>query len=144
MPAYAGYNCRVTLNGTTLRGNNVTINVKADIHDVTAFDQDTFVAPEDATAGYANFISGVLEADISLEAHYFTEDNPFAGALAIAAGAYYNNLLIRLEKTRAPGVLWTFSKVVLESLDFMEQVRDAIHFSARFKNRGKIWTYPTT
>lgn len=141
MPTYAAYNARVTVTGgAIIRANSVTIVAKNDLIDVTCFDQDTIALSQ----GYGNYIGAVVDADITIEGHWFDDDNPFlAAGKNIVPGAILAPVTVTPTRS-LPGAQWVFSRVIVESVEEMIQVRDALRVSFRARNAGKIFTYPTT
>jgi|SRR5581483_2850579 len=155
MPAFAAYNCRVTFGGVALHANSVTINVKSDIQDVTSFSQNigtpvaipTFptavaVGAAAGSNGYGNYVQGVIDADVTLDAFWFSDDNPYlAVGFNINPGVVVGPVVILLDSVNV-NKSWSFSKMIVESLDHMEAVRETIRFTARLKNCGTLLVAP--
>lgn len=136
MPAYGAYNAKITINGTTLRATSVTVNEKIDLLETTALDQDTLVGIPITAVGIGCYVFGVSDTDVSVDAHWFSEDNPFQGPLNITVGTILSNVIITNTRALA-GSVWTFPVMLVESVDSTIQVRDTVRYSFRMRRTNK-------
>lgn len=141
MPAFAAYNTRVVISGSNLKANSVTVSWHADMLEVTHFTPEDDTTPR--TPGYGDYIEGVIDAEVTLDAHWFSEDNPYS-LFPLRPGFLVSNVTVYLSKdaTSAAFKTFVFPYMLVESIEHMQQVRDTIHFTARLKNRGKVIAYP--
>lgn len=131
MGAIAGFNGRIKINGTTLRANSYSITCSADLPEVTNFE----------SGGIGQYIPGVRDWELSFDAHYFTEDNPFRAGPIIVNGATLNNIEVFLNKAVA-GNKWVFSTMLVMSVDMTQATRDTAHYTCRFKNTDTVVVFP--
>ncbi len=132
MAAVAGYNGRIVISGTTLRANSYSVTCTSDLPEVTNFE----------SLGIGSYISGVKDWELSFDAHWFSEDNPFRGALVINAGAALNNIYVSINKGVA-GTRWFFTSMLVMSVDMSQATRDTAHYTCRLKNTDTVVVYPT-
>lgn len=131
MSAVAGFNGRITINGTTLRANSYSITASADLPEVTNFE----------SGGIGQYIPGVRDWELSFDAHWFSEDNPFRAPLSITNGATLNNVNVFINKGTA-GTKWVFTTMLVMSVDSTQATRDTCHYTARLKNTDTVAVFP--
>ena len=132
MAAIAGYQGRLVLNGTTLRANSYSITASADLPEVTNFE----------SLGIGQYIPGVRDWELSFDAHWFSEDNPFRSPILLVNGAYITNVDVYILKTSA-GTKWSFTTMLVMSVDMTQATRDTAHYTARLKNTDTVAVFPT-
>ena|SRR5882762_10595835 len=133
MSAVAGFNGRITIGGTTLRANSYSITSSADLPEVTNFE----------SGGIGQYIPGVRDWELSFDAHWFTEDNPFRAPLAITNGATMNNINVFINKGLAVSK-WVFTTMLVMSVDMTQATRDTAHYTCRFKNTDTVAVFPSS
>jgi hypothetical protein len=141
MAAFSARNARIIFDSVNLLGLTWTINAKVDEVDVSNFEGE----------GYADYIGGLWEADISFDAiHYggsVASTTLFPGRItsgyfyldAGTAKAVYNNAVS--EASAASGRYFYFSSLLVTSINVSAEIRSFVKLSVSAKNKGKF-TYP--
>ncbi len=135
MPALAGFRGRITVNGTTmLRAHRVSINQKVDEFDVTAFENNA----------NGDYIAGIQDFDITIDAYYDPTDNPFTTPLNLVPGAILTSVVIKLNKALGAVQQYSFPSLLVVTCNQEFGVRDTVHYSITAKQRNNNDAVPAS
>lgn len=134
MAAYVGYKGRMTVNGTVLRLHSYDIEYFADNFDTSHFEN---------VAGVEEWTLGIRGAELNIEAHWRSEDNPFTLPLLLHPGFQVTNVVVTLDRTNFPATRWTFLTMEVIRAKMSQKVRDVINYSISLKNTTTEITAPT-
>jgi hypothetical protein len=135
MAAFSAKFARVQLSGVNMVALKWTINAKTDALDVTNFEG----------SGYAAYIGGILDADISCDCVFDSVQAPFANPPALAPAALLGNGLtgagsavkFYLDRTGATYAgFWSFANILIETCNMDTEVRGFVRFTFTARNNG--------
>jgi hypothetical protein len=129
MAAFSAKNARVKINGTFYKAMKWAVKVKVDEVDISNFE----------TGGYADYTSGLLEAEISVEGFYDSGNPPYPN---LTPGSILSNVLLYVDFVNIPGSFWSFPSVLVFDTDNDAEARGTVKFSFRGKNKG-TFSFPS-
>jgi len=140
MAAFSAKYARVQLSGVNMFALKWTITTKTDALDVTNFEGN----------GYAAYIGGILDADVSCDCIFDSAQAPMVNPPNIVPAALLGNGLtgagssvkFYLDRTGAAYAgFWSFSQLLIETVNMDTEVRGFIRFTFTAKNNG-VYAFP--
>lgn len=130
MTAFAGFGGRITVGtgATVLRGYRWVVDWKADDFDVSCFENNA----------YGNYIAGLIDADVTIDAYWDTIDNPFAAPMSIAPGANIGPLTILYTKSNGVSQLWNFANFLVVDVHNETNMHDVVRYTFHGKYFGTV------
>lgn len=144
MPAFSARNARISLEGVNLLGLKWTVNAKVDEVDVSSFE----------SYGYADYIGGLWEADISFDAIHnggvTALTNLYPGRITVSPSYFYLDAGTSLQvynnavtiASAANGRRFIFASLLISSVSVDAEVRSFVRLSVTAKAKGPF-TYPS-
>jgi hypothetical protein len=138
MASFAARNARCEINGVKWYARKWTVNLKADELDVTTFED----------GGYANFLAGMVTAEINVEGFFQDNLSPLSN-LSLYPGSILTNLKLYLNNAAGlanawpnngflPASFFLFPSVIVLSADTMADVKGALEFNFNARNKGSF------
>ena len=137
MPAFSARNARIQIEGVNILGLKWTVNTKVDSIDVSNFEGQ----------GYADFIGGLWEADISFDAIHpggvAAVTTIYPGYITTAASSFFLDAgtALRVDTggaiaSAAAGRGFSFPSLLIESISVDAELRSFVRFSCTAKAKG--------
>lgn len=123
----------MSLNGRIFQLHQYEVRWYADAIDTSNF--ENLVGTEEWTPG----IDG---AEISFDAVWRTEDNPYTAPMQLTVGTLCGPIIIIPNRSLEPATQWTFTFVIVLESTMRQSVRDVIRYTGRFKNHGTFIAPP--
>lgn len=138
MAFYSAKNARVSVGNTNLFAMKWSINTKVDELDVSNFEGQ----------GYAQWIGGLLDADISVDCVWDANQNPTGNPPNLIPGQLVSTVKFYADwRGLGPfgaGEAWTFPSLLITALNQETEVRSFIKYSWTAKNASATgWTFMT-
>lgn len=132
MAGFSAKNARVQINGTNFTANKWMVNIKTDELDITNFETTA------ANNIYADYTSGVMEAEVSVELIYDVLVDPFSGAPSITPGTILTNLILFMDRINFAGVngRFLFPSFQVFNCSVDAETRGIVKYSFVGKNKG--------
>lgn len=129
--------------GTTITAKKWTVTPTADILDVTNFEGAVAAVvpnPNVNGAGFADYISGILQCEFSIEGDWDSANDIFGVPLGpFVIGQYITG--VKLYTNLVGSSFWLFNAAVISETPWTAAVRETITFSITCKGKG-AFTYP--
>ncbi len=150
MPAVSGHLARVKLSFKSslliLRAYRWSVDWREEVHDVTTFDNfdpyatsalDTTTNQHFTSFGGGQYLHGIGDFDISLDAYWDVDDNPFHNATHRLVPGMFGGVQIEYDKTSAlTSGTWYFPETILCAVRTDGAVRDVIRMSLQLRATG--------
>jgi hypothetical protein len=122
-------NAKVRIGATVYTARRWNVNPTAEELDITNFEG----------AGFADRISGIVDAEITVDADWDSAASNFANPPNIVTGQTLLNVKLFLNDTT--GAFWNFPSVLVTTTPVTAEVRGKVEVSFTAKSKG-IFTYP--
>ena len=132
MPAFSAKQARVQINGTNVLANKWSCKIKVDELDITNFE----------TSGYADYIGGVIEAEVDCDIQWNSSAHPTSNPPNLVAGATITNLKLYLDLANLHGAFFLFPSFLILDCSAEAEARGILRFTFRGKNKG-TFSYPS-
>ncbi len=133
MPAVQGYNGTVTVNAITLTAYRWSVDVRADTFDVTNMEY----------FGGGQYLTGLVDADVSIDCCWETADDPFNSGLVNLVPGQFADVVLDFDSSNLLTIngfqfnsQFANFQMLVVSVRTDDSVRDVIRYSVAGKASG--------
>ena len=124
MPVFAGFGGRIKVGAANLRAHHWSVDWKSEAFDVTTLEN----------FGNSGYLPGLYDADVTFDAFYDSNDNPFVNPPSLTPGSYVNITIFYVKNNL--NLAWILTYVLCTSIHSETGVRDVVRYSFTGKLSG--------
>jgi hypothetical protein len=124
-------NAQVRIGSYVFTAKSWRVNPTSDALDITNYEG----------GGFADFISGIIQAEFTIEADWDSAADPFANPPNIVVGAVLTNTALYTNLASPASAHWSFPSALVTETPFTAVIRETLFTTVTCKSKG-IFQYP--